>query len=205
MAIKKRESRIIGLCDIHVATFTNADQEGGNTEPEYGTPEWLAGAVSANVTKESSAQDFYEDDELTDTIDAMGKITVEMVVSALSLAGRAKLQGSTVKNGVLVEKESDEAPYVALGFKSKKLNGKYRYVWLLKGKFSRVNDSYQQKTNSITSSEPSLSGSFMSRKYDGVHQIIADEDDESIKPEVLTGWFTAVPNPADLHSTSTGA
>ena len=199
MGMNKRESRIIGLSDIHVATFTNASLEGEGTEPAYGTPEWLAGAVSATVTKESSAQDFYEDDGLTDTIDAMGKITLEMVVSALSLAGRAKLQGSTVKNGVLVEKESDEAPYVALGFKSKKLNGKYRYVWLLKGKFARVNDSYQQKTNAITSSEPTLSGSFMSRKYDDVYQIIADEDDETIKPEVLAGWFTAVPDPADLH------
>ncbi len=201
----KRESRIIGLSDIHVAIFTNANTEGEGTEPSYGTPEWLAGAVSATVTKESSAQDFYEDDELTDTVDAMGKITIEMVVSALSLAGRAKLQGSTVKNGVLVEKESDEAPYVAIGFKSRKLNGKYRYVWLLKGKFARVNDSYQQKTNSITSSEPSLSGSFMSRKYDGVHQIIADEDDESISASVLSSWFTAVPDPADLHATTPGA
>ena len=199
---KKRESRIINLSDIHVAVMTNGDAEAEGTEPAYGTPEWLAGAVSATVTKESSATEFYEDGELTDTIDAMGKITVEMVVSALSLAGRAKIQGSTIKNGVLVEKEGDIAPYVALGFRSQKINGKYRYVWLLKGKFARVNDSYQQKTNSITSSEPSLSGSFMSRKYDGVHQIVADEDDESIDPSVLTGWFTAVPDPADLHADS---
>lgn len=197
-----RESRVIGLSDIHVAKMTNADLEGAGTAPTYDTPQWLAGAVSAAVTKESSAQDFYEDDTLTDTVDTMGKITLAMVVSALSLAGRAVIQGSTLANGVLVEKEEDEPPYVALGFRSKKLNGHYRYVWLLKGKFARVNDSYQQKTNTITSSEPELAGTFMGRKYDGIYQIIADEDDASIEQATLTSWFTAVPDPAALQAGS---
>lgn len=36
-------------------------------------------------------------------------------------------------NGVLVRTATDKPPYFAVGFKSEKSNGKYRFVWLYKG------------------------------------------------------------------------
>lgn len=60
----------------------------------------------------------------------------EGVINQFSLTSRAKLQGDKVVEGVLI------APTLALGFKSKKNNGKYRYVWLLKGKFELTADEY---------------------------------------------------------------
>jgi len=49
---------------------------------------------------------------------------------------------ASVVKGVLIESKDDLPPTIALGFKSKKNNGKYRYVWLLKGKFELVTDEY---------------------------------------------------------------
>jgi phi13 family phage major tail protein len=63
-------------------------------------------------------------------------------VNQFSLASRAKLQGAKVIKGVLIENKDDIPPTIALGFKFKKNNGKYRYVWLLKGKFELATDEY---------------------------------------------------------------
>jgi len=52
----------------------------------------------------------------------------------LTSTPRSVLLGHSVTGGVLIKKSTDTAPYVALGFKSKKSNGSYRYVWLYKGK-----------------------------------------------------------------------
>ena len=75
----------------------------------------------------------YSDDAVEDIITAFEGVYVEIEVNQLSLISRAKLQGSKVVKGVLIENKDDIAPMLALGFKSKRNSGKYRFVWLLKG------------------------------------------------------------------------
>ncbi|WDC83429.1 hypothetical protein PL321_11845 [Caloramator sp. mosi_1] len=77
-----------------------------------------------------------------DVISSFEGIDVEIELNQLSLESRALLQGAKVVKGVLVESKDDISPIIALGFKSKKMNGKYRYVWLLKGKFELISDEY---------------------------------------------------------------
>jgi len=95
--------------------------------------------------------------------------------------------------GVLIESKQDLAPTVALGFKSKKHNGKYRFVWLLKGKFELAADEYDTEADKPAPKTAKLKGTFYSRDFDGNFRFIADEDEVGIDPLIISGWFTAVP------------
>ena len=56
-----------------------------------------------------------------------------------------------MKDGVLDERREGEKPYLAIGWRFLKANGKYRYVWLLKGKLSQEEEEGETKRISLTS------------------------------------------------------
>ena len=115
-------------------------------------------------------------------------------LNQLTLASRAKLQGAKVIDGVLIENKNDIAPTIALGFRSKKSNGKYRYVWLLKGKFELTADEYDTEAEKPQPKSAKLKGSFYAREFDGNFRFIADEDEVGVDLAIITAWFTAVPD-----------
>lgn len=182
-------ARQIGLRDIHIALLTD-DDETGTT---YATPTKLERAVSAKLSPKVNSENIYSDDTVEDVIAAFDSVDVEIELNQLSLTSRATLQGAKVVKGVLIESKEDIAPTLALGFKSKKHNGKYRYVWLLKGKFELATDEYDTEAEKPSPKSAKLKGTFFSRNYDGNFRFIADEDETGIDPTIISGWFTAVP------------
>lgn len=158
-------ARQIGLRDIHIAVLSKDDSTGAT----YSKPEKLERAIGAKLNTKTNSDNIYSDDSVKDIITAFEGIDVEIEVNQLSLFSRAKLQGAKVVKGVLVENKDDIPPTIALGFKSKKNNGKYRYVWLLKGKF-------------------------FSRDFDGNYRFICDEDEQGVEVGIISGWFGAVPS-----------
>lgn len=183
-------ARQIGLKDIHIAILSKDD----NTSTTYSIPEKLERAVSAKLSPKSNSENIYSDDSVEDIITAFEGIDVEIEVNQLSLISRAKLQGAKVVKGVLVENKDDIAPTIALGFKSKKNNGKYRYVWLLKGKFELASDEYDTEAEKPKAQSAKLKGNFFSRDFDGNYRFICDEDEEGTDSTIISGWFTAVPS-----------
>ena len=74
----------------------------------------------------------------------------------------AKLLGARVdQNGALVNSTDDIAPYVAVGFRAKKPNGKYRYFWLYRVKFGVPSTNLATKGESITFQTPTTTGRFL--------------------------------------------
>jgi len=119
----------VGLNDLHFAILSEDTKEALT----YEAPEPMVGAINATINPAVNTQELYADDQLWESVSALGKIDVEVETADLPLAIRAKILGNELKEGVLIEKATDVPPHVALGFKSLKSNGKYRYVWLLKG------------------------------------------------------------------------
>ncbi|MPN60951.1 hypothetical protein SDC9_208684 [bioreactor metagenome] len=95
---------------------------------------------------------------------------------------------------VLIENKDDMPPTLALGFKSKKNNGKYRYVWLLKGKFELATDEYDTEAEKPKAQSAKLKGKFYSRDFDGNYRFICGEDAEGVDATIISGRFTAVPS-----------
>ncbi|MGE5417429.1 MAG: major tail protein [Acidobacteriota bacterium] len=182
-------ARQIGLKDIHVAILTT-DNDTGAT---YAAPTKLERAISAKLTPKLTSESIYSDDTVEDVISAFEGVDVEIEINQLSLASRATLQGAKVVKGVLVESKDDITPTLALGFKSKKNNGKYRFVWLLKGKFELAEDEYDTEAEKPAPKSAKLKGTFFARDFDGNFRFIADEDEVGIDPAIVSSWFTAVP------------
>ena len=183
-------ARQIGLRDFHIALLIEDD----NTGTTYDVPVKLERAVSAKLSPKVNSENIYSDDSVEDVIASFDSVEVEIELNQLSLASRAKLQGAMAEKGMLTENKDDLAPTLALGFKSKKHNGKYRYVWLLKGKFEPGGDEYDTEAEKPQPKTSKLKGTFFSRDFDGNYRFIADEDEPLIDAAIIAAWFTAVPD-----------
>jgi phi13 family phage major tail protein len=94
-----------------------------------------------------------------------------------------------------VKKSTDTAPYIALMFKSKKSNGKYKYVKLLKGRFETPSFEGKTMEDKPTFVTPKLKIVFIAREFDKEYLRQADDDATGFEASTATNWFTAVETP----------
>lgn len=173
----------IGMKDLYYAKLTKDDATGVT----YEAPTLITGAISAKISPKSDTQTLYADDGAFETASQLSEISVELELADLPLTVQAALLGHTVSNGVLEAKSTDQAPYVAIGWRSLKSNGKYRYYWLLKGKFEIPDDESQTKEDKANFQTAKIKGTFVCRIYDGKWKLVGDEDESGFS---ATGWFS---------------
>ena len=113
----------------------------------------------------------------------------------------AALTGVTVdKNNVVVSNSEDGGDPVAVGFRAKKSNGKYKYYWLYRVKFGIPSTNLATKGDSITFSTPTIEGTVLRRNKadtNGKHPWKAEvtEGDKDVPASVISGWYTEVYEP----------
>jgi len=180
--------RQVGLKNIHVALLTE-DLITGTT---YEVPVKLERAIKAVLKPKATQTKLYSDDSVEEVLNSFDSIDVTIELNQLSLTSRALLQGAKVIKGVLVESKDDIAPTLALGFQSKKTNGKSRFVWLYKGSFGLGDDTFESEADKIKDQTASLTATFYARDSDGLYRLIADEDEELMLPAFITAFFTTV-------------
>ena len=177
----------VGLNDLHFALLTADTKE----ELTYEVPESMIGAINATINPTVNTQEVYADDQLWESISALGKIDVEVETADLPLEIRAKILGNKIEEGVLIENKSDVPPHIALGFKSLKSNGKYRYLWLLKGVAQPMAEDFTTKKDSVEHKTPKIKLTFMPRLHDGDWKRTGDE--EGVDFVGGDTWFEKVP------------
>ncbi len=188
----------IGLDDLYYATIT----EGNNGDETYGTPVKLAKAISAEVSTEIAEAILYADDGAAESVKAFKNGKLTLGIDALGSANAAALLGARVDSkGVLVSATEDTSPYVAVGFRALKANGKYRYFWLYKVQFAVPSDSLQTKGDNITFQTPTIEGTIIRRNKEdtaGKHPWKAEitEGETGADQTTVTGWFTSVYEPS---------
>ena len=175
----------IGLRDIYYALL-KTDPVGGTAT--YEAPVRIAGAISAHINPYASSATLFADDGPSDIASTLGEISLELNVADLDLATQAVLLGHTLDGGILKKKGSDVPPWVAIGFRTLKSNGSYRYYWLNKGKFSVPEEDLQTKGDSVEFKTPTISGSFVKRDSDDEWQRQADAD-ETESATAISNWF----------------
>ena len=180
----------VGL-DLTYYALLSSDASDGAV---YGTPVRLTGAITANINPNSANGTLFADDGPLEVASQLGMIELELSLADIPLTEQGILLGSdAVALGVLSKKSTDVPPWLAIGFKSLKSNGSYRYVWLVKGKFREVEDNSETKDDSINWQTGTISGQFVKRDYDDVWKKMADEDETSYVDAGDT-WFTDGPD-----------
>lgn len=187
----------IGLDKLYYATIT--DDENG--EEIYGTPTQLAKAISAELSVELAEATLYADDGAAEIVKEFKNGTISLGVDDIGSTTAAALTGVTVdKNNVVVSNSEDGGDPVAVGFRAKKSNGKYKYYWLYRVKFGIPATNLATKGDSITFSTPTIEGTVLRRnKPDttGKHPWKAEvtEGDKDVPTSVISGWYTEVYEP----------
>ena len=187
----------IGLDSLVYAKITE-DTEGNET---YDTPKILAKAMTAELTIDPAEATLFADDGVCEVVKEFKSGTLTLGIDDIGAAVAGDLIGVKVdNNGVLVSSVEDSAEPVAVGFRAKKANGKYRYFWLYRVKFGIPGTSLQTKGDSITFSTPTIEGTVMRRNKEdagGNHpwKIEVTEGETSVTPATISGWFSEVYEP----------
>lgn len=187
----------IGLDKLYYATIT--DDENG--EEIYGTPTQLAKAISAELSVELAEATLYADDGAAEIVKEFKNGTISLGVDDIGSTTATALTGVTVdKNNVVVSNSEDGGDPVAVGFRAKKSNGKYKYYWLYRVKFGIPATNLATKGDSITFSTPTIEGTVLRRNKpdtSGKHPWKAEvtEGDKDVPASIISSWYTEVYEP----------
>lgn len=188
----------IGLDRLYYAPITESPSTGEET---YGSPILLAKAISAELSIELAEATLYADDGASEIIKEFKNGKLTLGVDNIGRSAAAALTGAvTDGNGVLISASEDGGAPVAIGFRAKKANGKYRYFWLYKVKFGVPSTNLATKGDSITFSTPSIEGTVTRRnKLDGngnhPWKAEVNEDDTDVSAATISSWYTQVYEP----------
>ena len=168
-------------------------------EETYGTPEQLAKAISADLSVELAEATLYADDGASEIVKEFKSGTLSLGIDDIGSTAASDLTGATIdKNKVLISASEDGGDPVAVGFRAKKSNGKYKYYWLYRVKFGIPATNLATKGDSITFSTPTIEGTILRRnKADagGKHPWKAEALEGDVTATTITGWYKEVYEP----------
>lgn len=187
----------IGLDKLYYAKITEAE----NGEETYGKPTQLAKAMSADLSVELAEATLYADDGAAEIVKEFKSGKLTLGIDDIGATVASDLSGATIDaNGVIVSTSEDGGTPVAVGFRAKKSNGKYRYFWLYRVKFGIPAANMATKGDNITFSTPTIEGTILRRnKADtrGKHPWKAEvtEGDATVTEETIVNWYNEVYEP----------
>ena len=188
----------IGLDKLYYAKITE-DKDGNET---YASPVQLAKAISADLSVELAEATLYADDGAAEIVKEFKSGTLSLGVDDLGGTVASDLTGSTIdSNGVVISAAEDGGDPVAIGFRAKKSNGKYKYFWLYRVKFGVPSTALATKGDSITFNTPTIEGTVMRRnKPDskGNHPWKAEvtEGVSGVNAGAIASWYDSVYEPS---------
>lgn len=187
-----------------------SDTEEGVT---YSAPVWLQGVNTVAYNPNTQTATFDADGGTYDSYSADGEIQTTITIADLNPSDYATLMGvqRDPSTGLISETTSDNPPEVAIGFVSEMSNGAMRFVWVLKGKFSKQEESVTSKGGSgITYQPRSIMHTAVPRTFDGAKRHMLDSNDPlntlsvSQLMSAETGWFSSPDfNPASYQGSVT--
>lgn len=192
----------IGLDKLYYAPIT----EDANGNETYGTPAVLAKAISAELSVELNEAILYADDGAAEVVKEFKSGTLSLGIDDIGAEIASALSGATIdSNGVVISGSDDGGTPVAVAFRARKSNGKYRYYWLYLVKFGIPATNLQTKGDSISFQTPTIEGTIMRRNkvdYNNNHPWKAEvtEGAEGVDDSVISTWYDAVYEPVgDLN------
>ncbi len=197
MATNRRPVPKIGVDMLYVAKVTSDDESGTTYSEAFRLP----GLNNIGYDPVTQSGSYTADDGVYASNTADGATTVTLRVADLLSEHYALLLGlSQSETGIVEEGVADNPPEMAVGWRSQKSDGTYRFVWVLKGKFSKSAEAYATKGGEgITYNDKELVFTAMNRLFDGKKRRQLDSNDPKLPVGVTlqqlsdpaAGWFSA--------------
>ncbi len=185
----------IGLDRLFYAKIKE-DENGIET---YDSPKQLAKAMTAELSVELAEATLYADDGAAEIIKEFQSGTLSLGVDDIGTSIASELTGAQIDdNYVLFSTAEDGGSPVAIGFRAKKANGKYRYFWLYRVKFGIPTTSLTTKGESIEFSTPTIEGTVLRRNktdVNGNHPWKAEVNEDEANNNVILTWYDKVYEP----------
>lgn len=183
MAIKST----IGLKDLVTAELLTDT----SSETTYAAVEAVVGSINIEVSDDSGNADIqYADDAEFDRLYPLPKLSFSMEMADIPPSMQAKFFGHAVDTyGVVVANQDDTPPYRAFGFKSKKADGSYRYVWLLKCVPVKRTGDHSHNTeqgDSVERQTSKIDWEAVPTIYTGEYQYLVDDDTSAFSSKKAT-------------------
>lgn len=204
-----------GVDNLVFAEVTNDDNEvsGGYTT---GTVKTLSPVASIAKATSSTNEAHYYDNNPMIVVSSEASDEITLTVAPLPLDTLAEITGKSYDQttGMLVDSER-EPKYFAIGYRTKGTDGKYRYVWRLKGTFGipdeqndTENDSADTTNTELTFTGIATTHKFTKGRYRNgkwekapVKGIVVDERMDKID---FDNFFESVQTPDTVTAKSTG-
>ena len=171
-----------------------------NSETTYDTEIFSApGVIEVGLTAQITNENLAADDvPLYEVFNSLDGFELSLNMASLGSDGKAYLLGNKIdNNGVLVEASDDDAPYVAMGFKTARSDGSEDYVWLTKGKFAQSDSTYRtREKGQMNWQTPTLKATFMPRISDNRIRFTVNNKDTKAA-SVLGTFFDSVYDPVE--------
>ena len=178
----------VGLRDVYTADVTEAADTGIET---FGVPKRLAKAISAKLAVSSADGTLYGDDAVAEQVSEFASAKLTLETANIEDADIADLLGAELDatSKVIYSGKDDSPPYKAIGFRAKKSNGAFRYIWLYKGKFTMPSEEFATKGEKLDFKTPTIEGTFQALNKNGLWKA-----DLTALPTdtVAAAWFTKV-------------
>lgn len=197
-----------GVDNLVAAEVTTDDNEesGGYVTGEVFP---IAGAAEISKTTETSSETKYYDNLPALVMNSEGSDEITVTCSIPELATYAKLVGKTIDptTGAMIDAERNPK-YYALGYRFKKTDGTYRYVWRLKGMFAIPDETSATEddgtdTNNMELTYTGISTTHKFTKTSKPAKAVVVDDTAESKADIST-FFTTVTDPDKLKAKSAG-
>lgn len=204
-----------GVDNLVFAEVTNDDNEvsGGYTT---GNVKTLSPVASIAKATSSTNEAHYYDNNPMIVVSSEASDEITLTVAPLPLDTLAEITGKSYDQttGMLVDSER-EPKYFAIGYRTKGTDGKYRYVWRLKGTFGipdEQNDTENDGTDTtnteltftgIATTYKFTKGRYRNSKWEKapVKGIVVDERMDKVD---FANFFESVQTPDTVTAKSTG-
>jgi len=159
----------------------------------YGPVKPLGKAMQVQLTPQVATAVLYGDGSKEEDIGKMKGIAAAVDVNKLYIETRAEIMGNSMVDGVVIEKDGDEPPYIALGFEVEQTGNTKEQVWLLKGRAQPANQTIQQSTDNMNFSTDSVTINFIPRESDKQIRFYADTANSEYTVAQAAAFFLTGP------------
>lgn len=196
----KKIGVVIGCRDVVFAKLKTDTAEGTTYEDDlFYAPGVIELAFTSQITDEKLGAD---DVPVYDNIKSLDSMDVSLTMASVGADGKAYLLGGKQDSkGVLLESSDDDAPYVAMGFKTARSDGSDDYVWLPKGKFAQGDSTFRTKEQgTVNWQTPVLTGTFVPRISDKRLRASVNTKEEKAASILQTFFGSVYETPAESGS-----